>query len=63
MNAKAPVLTTTTLRIARVRARIAKLCVVFDRGVDLDTNHNDRSSTLVVSIPADICVPQSPQVG
>lgn len=63
MNAPAPNLLTATVRITRMRSKSRQGCIAFGHRVDLTTGINDRTSALVISVPAAIAEPANIIVG
>ncbi|TXH92247.1 MAG: exonuclease V subunit alpha, partial [Pseudomonas sp.] len=63
MKAQAPNLTSTTVRITRIRSRNHLGCIAFGHRVDLATGLNDRSYSVVVSVPTAIAEPSKITIG
>ena len=63
MNAPAPELLSTTVRITRMRWKSRHGCIAFGHRVDLANGLNDRATALVISVPSAITEPGNIAVG
>lgn len=57
MSAPAPNLVSATVRLTRIRSKNRHGCIAFGHRVDLATGLNDRTTSLVVSVPATVAEP------
>lgn len=51
MIAQQPLVLTVTVRVTRIRSTNRKGCVAFGHRVDVELEHNDRSTAIVIAVP------------